>query len=334
MTQELSPKATDDKNKAGIVSPPTLPPELTFIQRGWLNCNSILIQGSGPPALVDSGHLFYQNETLDLIRQAGVEPETIGQIATTHSHCDHHGANKRLKALSGASIGMGPLTAEWFGTDEKILTWFNQFSQEAETVPADLIYHDGDTVLLSGIPFEVHSLPGHAPDCIGFYQPDSRILICADAMWDNDLGVLHTDVHGHGVINDAEMAVRKIIALDPLIAIPGHGGLITNVQENGEKILRRLNSFRQEPGRLAWHITRRFTMYGLMTYQPINRHKYIQQMVQDNWIYANLELLNEGKTRQFKPAEVDRLISQIIDEFIERGLLIEENDLLTCILPK
>ena len=70
----------------------TLPSEFTFIQRGWLNCNSIIIQAGGPPALIDSGHIRYVDETLELIRQAGVEPETIAQIGTTHSHCDHHGA--------------------------------------------------------------------------------------------------------------------------------------------------------------------------------------------------------------------------------------------------
>ncbi|MFT5193927.1 MAG: glyoxylase-like metal-dependent hydrolase (beta-lactamase superfamily II) [Cellvibrionaceae bacterium] len=311
-----------------------LPTEFTFVQRSWLNCNSILIQGDGPPALVDSGHLLWQDETLELIRLAGVEPETLGQIATTHCHCDHHGANKRLKALSGATIGMGPLTAEWFATGEKHLTWFEQLSQDADVQPADIIYNDGDTIHLSGMPFEVMTLPGHAPDCIGFYQPDTRVLICADAMWENDLGVLHTAVHGTGVLDDAEAAVRKIMTLDPLIAIPGHGGLITNVAENGANILRRLDSFRQEPGRLAWHITRRFTMYSLLTFQPTNRHTHIQRMTKDNWIYHYLDLLNVGQERQFKPAEVDQLISQIIDEFIGRGLVVEKNNQLTCTLPK
>ena len=73
------------QTKAGLShSLSLLPAEFTFIQRGWLNCNSILIQGDGLPALVDSGHLFYQDETLSLINQAGVEPETISQIATNH----------------------------------------------------------------------------------------------------------------------------------------------------------------------------------------------------------------------------------------------------------
>ncbi|MEM8862066.1 MAG: MBL fold metallo-hydrolase, partial [Chloroflexota bacterium] len=185
-----------------------LPPEFTFIQRDWLNCNSIIIQGDGPPALVDSGHLTHKDETLALIRNAGVEVETIAQIAVTHSHCDHHGANKTIKSLSGATIGMGPLTAEWFAKNEQYLTWFEQLTQEADVVPADEIYNEGDIVTLSGMPFEVITLPGHAPDCIGYYQPDTRVLIGADAMWENDLGVLHTAVHGPTILDDAEMAVR------------------------------------------------------------------------------------------------------------------------------
>lgn len=311
-----------------------LPSEFTFIQRGWLNCNSILIQGSGRPALIDSGHLFYRDETLDLIRQAGVEPETLGQIATTHCHSDHHGANSRLKELSGATIGMGPLTAEWFATNEMRLTWFDQLSQDAEPVAADEIYHEGDTITLSGLPFQVLSLPGHAPDTIGFFQPDTRILIGSDAMWDNDLGVLHTAVHGPGILDDAERAVRTIMQLNPAVVIPGHGGLITNVQENGEKIIRRINSFREKPDRAAWHIARRFVMYGILTLQPIKRDDYIDIVMQDGWIFDYLDAINLNQDHPYAPDQISRFFHDIIDGFISRGLMVEKDNRLTSLVPK
>ncbi len=311
-----------------------LPSEFTFIQRGWLNCNSILIQGDGSPALIDSGHLRYVDETLDLIRKAGVEPETIRQIGVTHCHCDHHGANKTIKALSGATIGMGPLTAEWFGRNERYLTWFEQLTQEADVVPADEIYNEGDIVTFSGIPFEILSLPGHAPDSIGFYQPDSRVLIGADAMWENDLGVLHTAVHGPAILDDAEMAVRKIMALDPAVVIPGHGNLITDVQENGQKILKRIDSFRNEPGRAAWHITRRFIMYGILTLQPISREKYISIAITDGWARQYLPDINQTLDEPIAESNLADLFNLVIDEFIGRGLVVEKEGSLTCLVAK
>lgn len=311
-----------------------LPAEFTFIQRGWLNGNSIIIQAGGAPALVDSGHLNDVDETLQLIQAAGVRVESIGQIAVTHCHCDHHGANKTIKALSGATIGMGPLTAEWFATNERYLTWFEQLTQDADVVPADEIYNEGTTITLSGMPFEIISLPGHAPDSIGFYQPDTRVLIGADAMWENDLGVLHTAVHGPTILADAEMAVRKIMALDPAVVIPGHGGLITNVQENGEMILKRLNSFRQDPGRAAWHLTRRFIMYGILTLQPVTRTGYIHMALNDGWPYHYLDQLNQTGQKQYSADSLDRLFHDVIDEFIGRQLVIEQAEGLICTVPK
>ncbi len=274
------------------------------------------------------------DETLELIREAGVEPETIAQIGTTHSHCDHHGANKTIKALSGATIGMGPITAEWFATNETYLTWFEQLTQEADVQPADEIYHEGDTVTFSGMPFEVIGLPGHAPDCIGFYQPDSRVLIGADAMWENDLGVLHTAVHGPSILNDAEVALRKIMALDPAIVIPGHGNLITNVQENGEKVLKRIQSFRDDPSRAAWHITRRFIMYGILTLQPISRDNYIRVAIRDDWVSHYLNDLNQTLEKTITNDNLPELFNLIIDEFIGRKLVVEADGMMTCLVAK
>ena len=261
-------------------------------------------------------------------------PEEIGQIVTTHSHCDHHGANKRLKALSGAPVGMGPLTAEWFAANEMHLTWFDQLSQDADVQPADIIYNPGETVKLSGISFDVVHLPGHAPDCIGFFQPDSRVLICADALWPDDVAMLHTAVHGQGIIDDAEAAIHTILDLNPLIAIPGHGGLITDVPSSAENALRRLDRFRNEPGHLAWHICRRFVIYGILTFQPIQRQDHIQKLIAEKWIFNYLPELNIGRERPYQPDEVDQLFNNVIDEFIRRGLVIEKDGLLTSIVPK
>ncbi|MEM8863789.1 MAG: MBL fold metallo-hydrolase, partial [Chloroflexota bacterium] len=202
--------------------------------------------------------------------------------------------------------------------------------QEADVVPADEIYNEGDIITLSGMPFEVITLPGHAPDCLGYYQPDTRVLIGADAMWENDLGVLHTAVHGPTILDDAEMAVRKIMTLNPAVVIPGHGNLITNVQENGEMILKRLSSFRNDPSKAAWHITRRFVMFGILSLQPVSREKYVSIAISDGWINAYLRDLNLGQEKQYSPENIEQLFHDLVDQFISRRLVIENNGILAA----
>ncbi|MFQ5421719.1 MAG: MBL fold metallo-hydrolase, partial [Anaerolineae bacterium] len=91
----------------------SLPTNIRFIQRGWLNCNSILLLGDGGPVLVDSGYGSFAAETERLVRFAGVDPASLKRIVTTHGHSDHHGGNAHLQALSGAEIVMGEQTAVW-----------------------------------------------------------------------------------------------------------------------------------------------------------------------------------------------------------------------------
>ena len=271
-----------------------LPSEFTFIQRGFFNCNSTLLHGRDGPVLIDSGHFLAVDETLDLIQEAGVEPESLVQIVSTHAHSDHHGANRTLQRLSGAPIGLSALTDSWFRHGERRLTWFSGPSHKVDLVPADIVYRHGDQIELSGVPFTIIGLPGHAPDCIGFYQPDTKLLISADALWENDLGVLNTAVHGWDAVAEAELAIRRILDLEVEVAIPGHGGLVTDPQTACANVMRRLERFRRSPTELSQHLVRRLTMYELLYRQPIQMEHFVEMQANVTWILPYLSDLKPG----------------------------------------
>lgn len=296
-----------------------LPPEITFIERGWFNANSVVIHGRYGPTLVDSGHWIDRHETVQLLRDHGVDPETIQQIVVTHCHSDHHGANRILKALSGAPVGMGWITADWFARGERHLTWFDQASQEVDVVPADFVLHEGDTVELGDMGFEVLHLPGHAPDSIGLYQPDHKIMICADAMWHNDVGVLNTITHP-GAVDQALASIEKLKRCDIRIAIPGHGGLITNVAENLERVTQKLHRFQAEPGFLAQHYLRRMMMYLVLRYQPATRLELAVQM-EDQRHFRHF--LNRYESH-LPHIDLGRWQTEILDLFLAQGILLED----------
>lgn len=303
-----------------------LPPEFTFIERGWLNCNSTLVHAGDAPAIIDTGHVSCAAQTVERVRKAGIEPEQLGRIVLTHAHSDHHGANRALKNLSGAPVLMGALTAEWFARDERRLTWFDQLSQEADIVPADMTVADGDTVEFGGLVFEVVSLPGHGPDTVGYFQPDTKVMICADSMWQNDTGMLHPQIHGWEIIEHAEYALGQLRQLDIAVAIPGHGGLITDVPDNIDTALQRLESFRQTPAKLAWHIIRRFYVYGVLRYQPIAHSDYHTQILADGWIDYYCSVINAGQSSVVTPQQ---LLERLKDQFVERGVVVEQHGWLT-----
>lgn len=304
-----------------------LPSEFTFIERGWFNSNQIVLHGRAGPVLIDSGHLLCVDETLAKLNAHGVDPASLVKIVTTHGHADHHGANARLKALSGAPIAMGPTTAVWFAENNGRQLWMDHLGQEMALVPADEIIEPGTTITLADMPFQVLSAPGHAPDSLAFYQPDTRVLIAADALWEGDVGVLNTAVHGWGVVDDALHTLEKFAQLDIAIAIPGHGGLITNVAENIARVQARIATFKENPAALANHIVRRFLMFVILRYQPVARVDLINLALTGPWLSDYAPLCSHHSPTH--------LLNALLDNFLERGLLVtDKKGLLMGTIPK
>ena len=199
-----------------------LPQNIHFIQRGWFNSNHILMTGKGGAVLVDSGHRDDVAETLWLVAATSVDPASIRLILNTHCHWDHCGGNGAIQAMSGAKVMMSEKTAVLFRTANRRAMWLDYFGADMEMQTAGrsvaerhCTLRDGDEIDIAGLPFQVLAAPGHAPDAVALFQPEHRLLICADAMLENgDCGILHTAVHGSHILDEAMATVEKFAQLD------------------------------------------------------------------------------------------------------------------------
>jgi len=297
-----------------------------FIQRGWYNSNSVLIVGPEGVVIVDTGHRGGASDLLALIQEENVDPASISLIVNTHSHWDHHGGNRALQGVSGAPIAMGAATAVWLGRNERWLTWLDYFGEDANATQADVRWQDGDEVDLAGLRFQVIAAPGHAPDGIALYQPDGRLLISADALHENDCGVINVAVHGAGALDEAIATVERFRGLDVALALPGHGRLIDDVPANLDNLAQRLASFQADPARLAWHLSRRVFMVYLMVRQPIERHALIEAALQAPWIEDYAPRCGFNNPVAFA--------NQLIDDFMQRGLVVVEDGRLLSKVAK
>lgn len=66
-----------------------LPFHIHFLQRGWINSNTVLITGGAGPVVVDTGHPSNAAETVQLIGQS-VDLAAIRLIVNTHCHLGSH----------------------------------------------------------------------------------------------------------------------------------------------------------------------------------------------------------------------------------------------------
>ena len=89
------------------------------------------------------------------------------------------------------------------------------------------------------------------------FEPQSRALISADALWENGFGVIFQELEGERAFDEVAKTLDLIESLRPLAVIPGHGKVFTQVAQSLVAARRRLDGFVRDPTkfqklRLPW----------------------------------------------------------------------------------
>lgn len=299
-----------------------LPRDIRWMQRGWLSCNQILLTGGEGPVLIDTGHIAATEETVSLLQNTDVPLSSLHWIINTHAHIDHFGGNRCLREYTDAPLVCGPLTAQFFAENNRRAMWLDDASaalfpeSKLPPVPANLVISPDDTVTMGNYTFRVIAVPGHAPDMIAFFQPDTRILIGSDAMMLADCGVMNVLVWPDAV----ERALETMTLLRSLranLVLPGHGPIITDVDTNIDTVTSLLRSFQTRPDKLYRHLFARSIMFLLLAVQPITREDAMRWILQFSPTRPCADFLGMGE---------EPLISSFLDTFLQRGILTQQPD--------
>jgi len=165
-----------------------------------------LLLGDGEAALVDPG--WDSDEGWAALThgmaQAGVAPSDITGIVVTHFHPDHMGMAARLRAASGAWLGMGEhehLPSHWSGDAEdfagadkaqftawgvpeqfldevtfKAGTWTGMTNIEEPEVH----FVDGAPLPIAGLDVRILATPGHTPGHICLVDEANQVILSGD----------------------------------------------------------------------------------------------------------------------------------------------------------
>ena len=169
------------------------------------------------------------------IRAAGVHLGGILRVVLGHADADHRGAAGRL----GAPIYCHPLERSAAESRSPYRDYwnFNLLSKWAQPIyPKLLAAWDGGALEIEGTleegdevaGFKVVHLPGHAPGLIGLFRADDRLALVSDCFYTlNPETGIHNEAHvPHPAFNydtnQARESIRKLAALRPAVAWPGH----------------------------------------------------------------------------------------------------------------
>ena len=240
-----------------------LPPSVRVVVRGWLNCNQIVLRAPGANVVVDSGYCTHAAETLLLV-EAALEGEGLAALVNTHCHSDHMGGNAAIAARYDCSVTIPEGEVKHIVPWTPQSVWMAQFDQQA--VPFE--FHDtiaaGQSFEAGGLHWEAHAAPGHDMDALMFFNPERRILISGDALWENGMGFVWPEEGDNPHIDAAFEALATVERLAPSVVIPGHGVAFSEAARAIAVARSRLEAFSRDPVKNARHVVKVMFVYALL----------------------------------------------------------------------
>jgi len=273
-----------------------LPPGIDIFERGWLSANNILLFGEEDVSLVDSGYCAHQQMTVDLVanalKQHGLKK--LNKVVNTHLHSDHCGGNAALSEAFDCAIWIPEAEAlavqHW---DENLLS-FQQLGQECPRFSYKALLIPGEEIVLGRYRWQILAAPGHDNHSIMLYQEQHRILISADALWEEGFGVIFPELWGEGGFEEVAQTLELIESISPALVIPGHGKPFTEVNKSIETARSRLDYLSSDADRNARHGAKVLLKYKLLEWRSQEMAK-VKQWIADTPVLKNIsKQLNLG----------------------------------------
>lgn len=291
-------------------------------ERGWLSSNNVLLRGRHGNALVDSGYALHAPQTLALIRDA-LGAQRLDVLLNTHLHSDHCGGNSALQQSYP-----GVRTYVPSGLAEHVLNWdpdalsYVPTGQWCPAFGLSGVLRSGDELALGDSVWQIHAAPGHDPHSIVLFESRSRILISADALWENGFGVVFPELEGDRGFAEVAGTLERIESLDPLAVIPGHGSVFAGpgaVKTAIERARTRLNGFVRNPSKHATHAMKVLLKFHMLEVQCAS----IQQL--QDWA-AKTPYFRLVASRYFARGSARDWVTELVEDLCRSGALEVERE--------
>jgi glyoxylase-like metal-dependent hydrolase (beta-lactamase superfamily II) len=148
---------------------------------------------------------------------------SIKEIWLTHSHLDHCGGVRALKAAAKAPLTAHPAEAMMRAHVTDIAAMYGAPDGFENCPEPERAINGGETLSFAGSAFKVLFTPGHSPGHVCFYDGASGVLFAGDTVFSGSIG--RTDIPGGNSDLLLESIRREILTLpDETRVLSGHGG--------------------------------------------------------------------------------------------------------------
>lgn len=299
----------------------SLPAGVRVFERGWLSANNILLTGDDQTALVDSGYATHSTQTVALVQQAlGGRP--LDLLLNTHLHSDHCGGNAALQhCYPDVRTLIPPGQADHVRNWNPVALTYTPTGQECPPFRMAGLLIAGAEILLGDLQWQIHSAPGHDAHSVMLFEPASRALISADALWENGFGVVFQELEGDRAFGEVAATLDLIESLAPAVVIPGHGKVFAHVTDSLAAARRRLDSFVANPQKHADHAARVLLKFKLLELQQL-------RLVDLGRWAASTPYFKLVHARWFPDADFTAWAEQLVDSLVRSGAAGRDGDLV------
>ncbi len=216
-----------------------------YMTEGLRGANAYLLHSSSGDVLVDCGLAHDIGKILPQIAQLGFTP-SVNSIVLTHFHGDHVGGAAELSKQWGAQVLSHiddapyieePASIPAFSSSRHFINWLGAnviFRYAACKVERRLV--DGDYIDALDRCMVIHT-PGHTRGNICLYQPERQILLCGDAIFNQNpinrrpgMGIFARPIAQD--ISQAILSIQKLSELPIKVLCFGHGEPILDQAED------------------------------------------------------------------------------------------------------
>lgn len=128
----------------------------------------------------------------------------------------------------------------------------------------------GDEIEMGGLVWRALAVPGHDMEALAYYNPEKRLLISGDALWQNGFGVIFPELLGEADGLAATRETLRMLAGLPIdIIIPGHGKPFAEIDPAFDLAFRRLDAFTADIDKLAWHAIKVIVSFAMLERQRL-----------------------------------------------------------------
>ena len=297
--------------------PLQLPDGITLFERGWLSSNNILVKGPVSCALIDSGYATHAAQTLALV-QATLRGQPLDRLLNTHLHSDHCGGNAALQACyprlqTLIPPGQAAFVADW----NPAALSYTPTGQRCTPFTFNATLQPNTNIELGDQLWQIHAAPGHDPSSVILFEPLSRLLLSADALWENGFGVVFPELDGEGAFAEVAQTLDLIESLDVKTVIPGHGPAFAEVPAALARARKRLDTFVNDPAKHIRYAAKVLIKFKLLEVQHIDFAALLA------WARAT-QLVAQVHQANTSPVSFEVWVDQLVTELVRSGAATRE----------